>query len=175
MKWGDGEDNAMHCVSKEGAREKKRNVLMRSAMLFFWAPLLSRWGSVIAVVHSSNAAQRSCCLQKNTIIFLFQKKKLHETSKQNEIQPPIVTMIGKKKKCWWVTSVPLLTSAYQTHNPFLTLACNSLSWETVAIIFMAITLIRGKHTDGVVSQTHELRIKMSSLPELVMVWGANAL
>lgn len=74
-----------------------------------------------------------------------------------------------------VTSVLLLTSAYQTHNPFLTLACNSLSWGTVAIIFMAITLIRGKHTDGVVSQTHELRIKVSSLPELVMVCKANAL
>lgn len=82
-------------------------------------------------------------------------------------------IVIKMQNCCSVTSVQLLTSAYQTQNPLHTLACNSLSWETVAIIFVAITLIRGKHTDGVVSQTHGLRIKMSSLPKLVMVWETN--
>lgn len=45
---------------------------------------------------------------------------------------------------------------------------SSLSRETVALIFAAITLIRQKHTDGAVSQTLRLRIKMSSLPTLDM-------
>lgn len=40
--------------------------------------------------------------------------------------------------------------------------------KTVALIFAAITLIRQKHTDGAVSQTLRLRIKMSSLPTLDM-------
>ena len=48
---------------------------------------------------------------------------------------------------------------------------NSLSSETVALIFVAITLIRGQHTDGAVSQTHRLRIKMASLATLVMACG----
>lgn len=82
-------------------------------------------------------------------------------------------IVIKTQHCCSVTSVQLLTSAHQTARRPHTLACNSLSWGTVAIIFVAITLIRGKHTDGVVSQTHGLRIKMSSLPKLVMVWETN--
>lgn len=82
-------------------------------------------------------------------------------------------IVIKMQHCCSVTSVQLLTSAHQTARHPHTLACNSLSWGTVAIIFVAITLIRGKHTDGVVSQTHGLRIKMSSLPKLVMVWETN--
>lgn len=82
-------------------------------------------------------------------------------------------IVIKMQHCCSVTSVQSLTSAHQTARHPHTLACNSLSWGTVAIIFVAITLIRGKHTDGVVSQTHGLRIKMSSLPKLVMVWETN--
>lgn len=74
------------------------------------------------------------------------------------------------QQCCSLTSAQSLTCAHQTQKSLHTLACNSLSWGTVAVIFVAITLIRGKHTDGVDSQTHRLRIKMSSLPELVMVW-----
>lgn len=82
-------------------------------------------------------------------------------------------IVIKMRHCCSVTSVGLLTCAYQTRKSLHTLACNSLPWGTVAVIFVAITLIRRKHTDGVVSQTHRLRIKMSSLPKLVMVWENN--
>lgn len=91
----------------------------------------------------------------------------------NELNTVSLLIVIKMQHCCSVTSVRLLTCAYQTPKSLHTLACNSLSWGTVAVIFVAITLIRGKHTDGVVSQTHRLRIKMSSLPKLVMVWENN--
>lgn len=64
--------------------------------------------------------------------------------------------------------VRLEVCVYREENSLDTYLQSSLSCETVALIFVAITLIRQKHTDGAVSQTLRLRIKMSSLPTLDM-------
>lgn len=116
---------------------EKWNVLMKNVTLF-----LSRVAQQVSSCNCSRAliargTKVPLSSEKRNNLLLSEKAEASDSSKGNvkfrrciyQKRPAFMTQAkkvkysfplsrSKKKKIWWVTSVQLLTSAYQTHNPF---------------------------------------------------------